>query len=101
MTRVEIIWDSRLKACDVDCGADWMQPEVMQEARQALERRFGESVTLAFVGAAAGDATHQYRTDRGMPMLAINGTVRLYGRFDLRQMMDAVETEREIGVNER
>jgi len=102
MTRVEIIWDSRLKACDVDCGADWSRPAVLEEARQALARRFGESVTLGLVDIAADTAARRrYGTEQGIPLLVVNGTVRLSGQFDIRRVIDAVETEQEIGVNER
>ena len=34
----------------------------------------------------------------GVPLLVVNGQIRIAGNFDIRQMIDVIEVDREMGV---
>lgn len=104
--KVAIINDSRLEACEAACGMDWSSSEVMALASQQIRERFGEKTQLEYfdlAGAMAGneaDGWNEIIKNRSLslPVLLINGQPRISGQFDIRQLMDAIEANMEIGV---
>ena len=106
--QVVIMNDSRREACEVACGVDWSSSEVMALASQQIRDRFGEKMRLEYFDLAEGTASPE--TDECMeiiknrslslPVLLINGQPRISGQFDIRQLIDAIEADMEIGVGE-
>ena len=92
--------------CDVSCGADWSSMTVLEMARRQLKEKFGDDINLTYMDIAADSADegiiHWIHTIKqkklGVPLLIINGQIRIAGNFDIRQMMDVIEVEREMGV---
>jgi len=96
--------DSRAEKCDIGCGIDWSSPENMGFARQSIKESFGNSITLDYVDMAKPAISHhiselQQRLSKDnppLPVLAINGKPRIYGQFDTRMLLDAIDAEAEI-----
>ncbi len=100
--KVTIAFDSKIKQCDGQCGLDWSSSEITGMVRQRIQERFGETVTLEVVDLSAiskRSAALQKRLaseNLYLPVLLVNDEIRIPGEFDVRQLMDAIEVEREI-----
>ncbi|MFQ5825874.1 MAG: hypothetical protein ACE5IA_00825 [Dehalococcoidia bacterium] len=94
------------KLCLEGCGADWCSPEVQQEAEERLRQLHGGEVSIEFFnledpGMRAWNPKVVARIqDEGLllPLLMINGEVRITGHFDIRQLVDAVEAQKELDI---
>ncbi|HEY93490.1 MAG TPA: DUF1462 family protein [Dehalococcoidia bacterium] len=104
--QVTIINDPARQDCDVSCGTDWSLRESLELAEEQVRNRFGEGVHLKYL-----DLTGKEKTDSiidwgekiinenlSVPLLVLNGHLRITGNFDIRQMLDVIEAELEIGV---
>ncbi len=100
---ITIVNDSRGQPCDAQCSLDWNLADTPTLARQGAEERFGDRVQVEYLDLAnAGEKIikwGQVIQDKGLvlPLLLINGQPRISGQFDIRQMLDAIEAEIEIG----
>ena len=100
-----VIMDNRKVAeCDAGCGIDWSKEETMTLAGQRLAERFGDGVQLKYVNLAGPTVDNQFMQfqqkardeNLALPLLLVNGQPRISGLFDIRMLLDAVETEIEI-----
>ncbi len=104
--RIIILDDSRRRVCDADCGEDWSSPEAIALARRRIKDRFSDKIQLEYIELSAGSGNHHLSEwsrairDRNLsvPLLLVNGGLRISGQFDIRQLLDAVETEIDIGA---
>ena len=104
--QITIIDDSRQEKCDASCGADWPSPEIIALANQRIKDRFGDKIQLEYLdlskATASKDASEWSRTTKdknlSLPLLLIDGNLRISGQFDIRQLLDAIEAELEIGA---
>ncbi len=104
--RIIIIDDQRRRDCDANCGTDWSSPEAAALASQRIEDRFGAKVRLSYLDLSQPTAEpHALELSREienknlqLPLLLINGQLRISGQFDIRQLLDAIEAEMEIGT---
>jgi hypothetical protein len=97
MLAVEVVIDGSTKACSAGCGADWSLPATQRRARRALSRAFGKEVKLTFTDVTRNRSVAlNYGRESRLPLLILDGSLRLAGEFDVRQLVDAVQTEREL-----
>jgi hypothetical protein len=96
---IEIISDGRQSLCQSECSTDWSQPEVQTRAKIDLQERFGDRIRLDYVDIRDSDKRDSKETS--YPFLIIDGHIRLSGQFDMRQLMEIVETQLEIGATAR
>jgi len=102
--QILIIDDSRAEKCDIGCGIDWSSPENMGFARQRIKENFGNSIILDYVDMAKpaispliSELRQRLSEDNlPLPVLTINGKSRIYGQFDTRMLLDAINAEVEI-----
>ena len=102
--QVTIVDDSQGVKCDALCGVDWSSTEAISLATKRIKERFGDKVQLEYLdlaksitGDRALELNRQVRDkDLSLPLLVINGQPRISGQFDVRQLVDAIETEVEI-----
>lgn len=101
---IVIMDDSKGERCEAHCGVDWSSAEVIALARQQIKERFGEGIQLEYVDLSK-DATNHPASELNiairnkspsLPLLLINGEPRISGEFDIRLLMDAIDTEIEI-----
>lgn len=103
---ITILDDTRKQECDASCGEDWSLPETIALANQRIKDRFGEKVTLEYLdlpGATANQRTLEWdriikNKNLSLPLLLVNGELRISGQFDIRQLLDVVDAEIEIGA---
>ena len=103
--KIIIVDDIRQQECDAGCGIDWSSPETIALASQRIKDRFGDKIQLAYLdlSKAANHDTLEWNQaikdkNLSLPLLLLNGQLRLSGQFDIRQLMDAIEAEMEIGA---
>lgn len=93
------------KLCSEDCGVNWLTPEPQQEARDRLRRAHGNAVDIQFLDLDIPEVRRQHgqwlervkQENLLLPLLVINGEVRINGFFDTRMLFDMVEAETELG----
>jgi len=104
--QIIILDDSTRRVCDADCGEDWSSPEAIALAHQRIIDRFGDNIQLEYIDLSSGTANHhtsewsQVIRDRNLlvPLLLVNGELRISGQFDIRQLLDVIEAEIEMGI---
>jgi len=104
--QITIIDDSRQEKCNTSCGVDWMAPESLALASQRIKERFGDKIQLAYLNLSKVTASHEASKwsqtikdkNLSLPLLLISGQSRISGQFDLRQLLDAIEVELEMGA---
>ena len=105
--QLTILDDTRKQECDAACGEDWSLPETIALANQRIKDRFGNKVQLEYLDLSRDKAGHQTlewsrairNKNLSLPLLLINGELRISGQFDIRQLLDAVDAEIEIGAH--
>ncbi len=106
MIQINIIDDSIQENCAANCGVDWSSAEPVALARQQIKNRFGNKIQLQYLDLAKVTANHDALKWRqeinnknlSLPLLLINDKLRISGQFDIRQLLDAIAAEIEIGA---
>ena len=104
--QITIIEDSSREKCDADCGVDWTSSEAIALASQRIKDRFGGTIQLEYLNLSKPMSNQDAlawnelikNNNLSLPLLLINGQSRISGEFDIRQLLDAIEAEMEIGV---
>jgi disulfide oxidoreductase YuzD len=99
---VTIVYDSEGIKCEAVCGLDWTSAETVATVKQRIKDRFGDIAKLEILDLSSDDKRVPELKERirknnlSLPGLLVNNEVRISGEFDARQLMDAIEVEREI-----
>lgn len=107
--QITIINDSRVKECEAECGMDWSSPEAIPLANRRIKERFGDKGDK--IGLVYLDLSKEVTNSEALewneavknrnlmlPLLLTNGQLRTSGQFDIRQLLDVIEAEIEIGA---
>ncbi len=102
--QVIIVDDSNDERCEAHCGMDWSSAEVISLATERIRDRFGDRVELEYLDLSKPVTNHHVlelsqgikNKNLSLPLLTINGQPRISGQFDIRQLLDTIETEVEI-----
>ena len=106
VVKINIIEDTSRRYCDINCGTDWSSEEAVILANQQIRGRFGTEVRLEYIDLSRNVPNQQLENwqlairekDLSVPLLLINGHLRVAGQFDTRQIINAIETEMELGT---
>ena len=104
--QIVIVDDSKGEKCDAECGVDWSLAESIALASQQIKDRFGYQIKLEFIDLSQPEANplapelseKVKNKNLSLPLLLINGQSRISGYFDIRQLLDAIEAEIELGA---
>ena len=102
--QVIIIDDGTHSKCDAGCGADWASAEIFNAAHRQIKERFGDRIRFDYADLAKPITSHptlewQQRIkseELPLPLLTINGKIRISGPFDTRMLLDVIEATLEI-----
>ena len=104
--QITIIDDSMGEKCDAHCGADWSSAEVLALASQRIKERFGDKIKLQYLDLSRIANHHALELSQrfgnknlSLPLLVINGQIRISGQFDIRMLLDAIDAEIEINLH--
>lgn len=92
------------KMCSESCGVNWLTSEPQKEARERLRQAYGDAVKIEFfdldipaVREKHGKWLERVKEEKLLlPLLVINGEVRINGFFDTRMLFDMVDAEGEL-----
>ena len=104
IVEIDIIDDTSRRDCDIDCGTDWSSQEALTLADRQIRSRFSGEIHLKYTDLSRMSPDHraaewrQTIRERSLPvpLLLIDGQLRIAGQFDTRQIIDAVEAEMEL-----
>ena len=102
--RITILGDDSRGECDAACGIDWTAPESVPFAVARIKERFGEDIPLEYINMVENKNRQLVREwtetvknkNLSFPLLLLNGQLRISGQFDIRQLLDVIEIEREV-----
>ena len=102
--QIVIMDDSKGEKCEAHCGVDWSSAEVIGLANQRIKDRFGDKIELEYLDLSkpmtdyhALELSQRIRhKNLSLPLLLINGEPRISGEFDIRMLLDAIDTEMEM-----
>ncbi len=105
--QITIVDDTTVEKCDAHCGIDWSSTEAITLASQRIKDRFGDKIQLQYLDLPKPMASHDKlewnevikNKNLSLPLLLINGQPRISGPFDIRQLLDAIDAEIEIGAH--
>jgi len=93
---VKIIGNRHDTLCQAECGSDWSRSDVQAQMKTYLREKFGDQIILDY--SDIEDNGQKLKGENKFPLLMINGHIRLSGPFDMRQLLDIVETQLELGI---
>ena len=104
--QITIINGSSQQECDTHCGEDWSSPETITLASRRIKDRFGDNIQLECIDLSEAMANHRApewsqaikNKNLSLPLLLINGEPKISGPFDIRQLLDAIDAEIDIGA---
>lgn len=101
--------DSQGEQCDACCEVDWSALETITLANRRINDRFGDKIRLEYLDLAKPIA-HRHVVELfpgtgnkqlSLPLLLINGRLRISGQFDIRLLLDAINTELELNYERK
>ena len=106
MIQITVLDDRHTEECGAGCCMDWSSPESIMLVNQQAGERFGDKVRLEYLNmsitAANPDMLKWKDEIRNknllLPLLLVNGHLRISGPFDMRQLMDTIEFETEMRI---
>jgi disulfide oxidoreductase YuzD len=106
VVEINIIDDTSRRDCGIDCGTDWSSRDAVALADRQIRRRFGNEARLEYIDLSQTMPDNQTAELRqlireknlSVPLLLVNGRLRIAGQFDTRQIIDAIEAEMELGT---
>jgi len=102
--RVTIIDDDKAEKCEGHCGLDLTSPRTIEEITGLLKNLYGETVELEFLDLAESTTSRSYpeivdrirKENLALPLLLINGNLRIAGYFDIYQLQNTIQVEIEM-----
>jgi len=102
---VRIVVGHNPEECEANCGTDWRAAESIAFATGRIKEKFGENISLECIDLTennTGDTAKEWteiikNKNLSLPLLVVNGQVRISGQFDVRQMINVIDIERELG----
>ena len=102
--RVVVLGGSAPGECEAGCGTDWSAAESISLASERIRERFGQEIDIEYIDAAdkTSPVADEWRgkireKDLSLPLLLLNNRLRISGQFDVRQLLDVIEIELEVG----
>jgi disulfide oxidoreductase YuzD len=104
--QVTILNDPLRQDCDASCGTDWSSLQALDQARKQINERFDREIQLTYLDLTKDTTSSDVlkwndeieSKNLSLPLLILNGQLRISGRFDIRQLLDIIEVQIETGV---
>ena len=102
--QVTIFDNSQSEKCEGRCGLDFSSPGAVGSITEILGKLYGDKVQLEYLDLAEPSVSSSYPDiaqrvigeNLSLPLLLINGQLRISGYFDIRQLQSAIQIEMEI-----
>lgn len=102
--QVTIVDDAKAEKCEGHCGLDFSSPQALEELAELLNKLYGEDVQLEYLDLDEPSTSLSHpeiveRTRTGnlaLPLLLINGNLRISGYFDIYLLQNVIQAELEM-----
>jgi len=102
--KVTVIDDSQAEKCEGRCGLDLSSSQTFESTAALLSQLFAGEVQLEYLDLAEPFASRSHpdivagvrRGNLPLPLLLLNGKVRISGYFDISSLQRVIQTEIEI-----
>ncbi|MFC1925179.1 hypothetical protein ACFLW2_00600 [Chloroflexota bacterium] len=106
LVQVTVIDDAGADKCDAHCGLEFTSPQVVEQVTELLGKIYGETVQLEYIDLAGSSTGGLYpdmieRVMAGglsLPLLLINGNLRVSGYFDIHLIQSVIQAELEMDI---
>jgi disulfide oxidoreductase YuzD len=103
--QVTVFDNSQGEKCEGRCGLDFSAPGALESITELLNKLYEGRVQLEYldlaqpsVSSAHPEIVEKVRVENlSLPLLLINGKLRISGYFDIRLLRNAIQVEMEIG----
>jgi disulfide oxidoreductase YuzD len=103
--QVTVFDNSQGEKCEGHCGLDFSAPGALQSITELLNKLYGGRVQLTYldlaessISSAHPEIVERVRVENlSLPLLLINGKLRISGYFDFRLLQNAIQVETETG----
>lgn len=103
--QVTVFDNSQGEKCEGRCGLDLSAPGALESITELLNKLYGGSVQLEYldlaepsISSAHPEIVERVRVESlSLPLLLINGKLRISGYFDIRLLQSAIQIETEMG----
>lgn len=104
LIKVTVVDDPQAEKCEGRCGLDLSSPEVIESTAAVLDKLFPGKVQLEYLDLSnpATSTAHADISERvtsgnlSLPLLLVDGRVRISGYFDIQLLQRVIQTEIEI-----
>jgi disulfide oxidoreductase YuzD len=104
LIEVTVLDDSRAEKCEGRCGLDFSSPDTFESTAALLSKLFAGEVRLEYLDLAEPSVTRSHpdivagvrQGNLSLPLLLLNGKVRISGYFDIGSLQRVIQTEIEI-----
>ena len=99
-----IVDNSQSEKCEGRCGLDFSLPTTVEFVTEHLKKLYGDSVQLEYLdlaepstGSSHPDISEMLGSrDLLLPLLLVNGNLRISGYFDIYILQNVIQTEMEM-----
>lgn len=104
LVQVTVIDDVGSEKCDGHCGLEFSSPQVVEQVTDLLGKLYGKTVQLEYLDLAEPLTCHLFpemveritAEDLPLPLLLINGNLRVSGYFDIHLLQSVIQAELEM-----
>jgi disulfide oxidoreductase YuzD len=104
LVRVTVLDDAKAEKCEAHCGLEFSSPQAVEQVTGLLGKLYGETVKLEYLDLAKAFDSRLYpeivqriRTESlPLPLLLINGNLRISGYFDIHLLQSVIQAELEM-----
>jgi len=101
---VTILDDTKADKCEAHCGLEFTSPKAIEEVSEILKKQFGDVIQLQYLDLSEPLANRLYPEMVGrvkaeelpLPLLLINGNLRISGYFDIHLLQNVIQAELEM-----
>lgn len=103
--QVTVFDNSQGEKCEGRCGLDFSAPGAIESITELLDKLYRGRVQLEYldlaepsISSAHPEIVEKVRVENlSLPLLLINGKLRISGYFDIRLLQNAIQIEMETG----
>ena len=104
--QVTVVDNSQSEKCEGRCGLDFSSPATVEFVTEHLNKLYGDSVKLEYLDLADPSTRSSHPDivvmladrDLPLPLLLVNGNLRISGYFDIYILQNVIQTEMEMDL---
>ena len=104
LVQITVLDDAKAAKCEAHCGLEFSSPQAVEQVTELLRKLYGETVQLEYLDLAKAldsrlypEIVERIRAESlPLPLLLINGNLRVSGYFDIHLLQSVIQAEFEM-----